>query len=76
MHHRKLTASEPNHNPIGVTSTVPGRSDPGFGESSRYPSGSPNDNPTKDSSPMPIIKPKIGLIETPTKDPSHVTKEL
>ena len=41
---------------------------PGFGESSEYPSVSPNDNPTKDPSPVPIIKPTRVTSENPTKD--------
>ena len=38
---------------------ITGISAPGFRESSGGSSGSPIDNPTKDTSPVPIVKPAI-----------------
>ena len=70
---RHLTNSEPNHNPMGSPIRVPSSSDPGFGDSSGYPSGSYSDKPTKDPSPLPIIKPASVAIKTPTNDSSHVS---
>ena len=55
--HRHLTNSEPNHNPIGVPSRVPGILAPVFEDSSGDPSVSPSDNSTEDPSPVPIINP-------------------
>ena len=47
-----------------------------FGESSGDTSGSTSDKPTTHSSPVKIIKPSSGTSENPTKNTSHVTKEL
>ena len=74
--HQYLTASEPNQKPIGVSISVPGKTDPGFGDSSRYPSVNTIDNPTKNNSPVPINNPPILTSETPTKYPTHVPKEF
>ena len=78
------TTSEPNHNPIGPPSSAPGISAPGFGDPSGDPSGSTSDNTTNYPSPVTIINPPSvpskttdsGLSEIPTKDLSHVTKDL
>ena len=43
-------------------------------DSSGYPSGSPSDNPTKDTSPVLIINPSGVPRNNPTKDPYHVPK--
>ena len=55
--HRHLTNSDTNHNPIGNPIRVLDRSAPGYGNSGRDTSVSPSDNPTKDTSPVPIINP-------------------
>ena len=46
----------------------------GFGESSGDPSGRPSDKPTKDTPPIPIIKPASVTSETSTKYPFRVPK--
>ena len=73
---RHLSDSETNHNPRGAPSRVPGSSAPRFVESSGYSIVSPSYKPSKDPSPVQIIKPASLPSETPTKIPSHVTKEL
>ena len=73
---RHLTASEPNHNPIGAPSSVPGSSSPGFGDSSGNPSEINSDKTTKDNYLVTIINPASVPSETLTKYPSHVSKEL
>ena len=55
---------------------MPGISAPGFGESSGDPSEIPTDKPTTYPYPVSIIKPAILPSEIPTKDLSHMTKEL
>ena len=47
-------------------------SDPGFVDSSGVTSGSVSDKPTKDTSPVTIIKPDSGPSETTAKFPSQV----
>ena len=69
-----LTTSEPNHDPRGVPSSMPGRSAPGFLYSSWGPSGITSGKPTKYPSPVTIIKPCSVPSETPTKYPSRVPK--
>ena len=71
-----LDASEPNQNPRGAHSSLPGSSDPVFGDSSGDPSRSTRDNPTKDTSPVTITKTSSLPIENQTKDTYHVSKEL
>ena len=48
----------------------------GFGDSNGGPSVITSDKPTKDPSPVLIIKPGIKPGENPTKYPSHVPKEF
>ena len=55
---------------------MPSISDPRVGYSSGEPSVSTSDKPTTYTSLVKIMKPDIVLNENPTKDPSHVPKEL
>ena len=48
----------------------------GFGESNGDPSGSQSDNPTKDTSTVPIIKTESRPSENTTKVSFYVTREL
>ena len=74
--HIHLTTSEPNHNPIGRTSSVPGSSAPGFVYSSWDPSVIPSYYPTKYPYPVQIIKQTSVPSENPTKYSSRVPKQL
>ena len=73
--HQLIFQIESNRDPRGftrdMTSIIP--VSPVFGYSNGDPSVIPSDNPTKDPSPVTIIKPAIMPIETPTKGISHVS---
>ena len=64
--HLHLTASDPNQKTRGAPSSFKGSTYTGFGYSSGDTGGSPSDNPTKDPSPVPIIKPESGPSVTKT----------
>ena len=76
LEHQHLTASDPKQNPREVPIRVPGISSPVFVDSSGYPSGNPSDKPTKNTSPVTIIKPTSVPNRTKTKYTSYVPKEL
>ena len=62
--HRHMAASEPKHNPRGMTSSIPGFSAPVFGESIGDPIGSPSDNP------------RNMLMEYPSGDPTDASSTV
>ena len=62
-----LTASDPNQNTRQMPSSIPGKTDPGFGYSIGDTSGSPSDIPTKYPYSVPIIDQTSAPSETPTK---------
>ena len=71
-----ITASNLKHNPRGAPSSVPGIIDPGFEDSSGYPSVISINDPIRDPSPGPVTKSPSVTSETPTKYLSCMPKKV